>query len=62
MQKLRFLKSEVIAYLEELLLDQAATDEQEELYVEYKWTGKLKKNYTYKVTLKEMKKIYEGNF
>lgn len=62
MQKVRFLKSEVIAYLEELLLDQAATDEQEELYVEYTYTGKLVKNYVYKKTVLQMKSIYEGKF
>jgi hypothetical protein len=60
MKKNTFRKSEVIAYIEELILDQAATDEQEELYVDYKWSGKLKKNYTYKKTLVEMKRIYIG--
>jgi hypothetical protein len=37
------------------MMDNTATYEQEQLYVEYKWNGKLKKNYTYKLTLKEMK-------
>lgn len=62
MQKVRFLKSEVISYIEELINDGAASEEQEELYVNYKWTGKLEMNYTYKVTLKEMKRIYESGF
>lgn len=62
MEKLHFKKEEVIAYLEDLLLMNTATYEQEQLYVDYKWDGKLKKNYAYKLTLKEMKNIWENGF
>jgi hypothetical protein len=62
MEKLHFKTSEVISFIEDLINDGAATDEQEELYVDYKWEGKLKKNYTYKVTLKQMKRIINNGF
>jgi hypothetical protein len=55
MTKLNFSLEEVVSFLEMKMMDNTATYEQEQLYVEYKWNGKLKKNYTYKLTLKEMK-------
>ncbi|PLR99631.1 hypothetical protein [Bacillus sp. T33-2] len=61
MEKNKFRKSEVIAFLEGQILSGAATDEQEELYIDYKWNGVLKRNnYTYKKLIKEMKRHYEG--
>jgi hypothetical protein len=55
MTKLNYSLEEVVSFLEMKMMDNTATYEQEQLYVEYKWNGKLKKNYTYKLTLKEMK-------
>jgi hypothetical protein len=62
MEKLHFSLEEVISFLEMKMIDNTATYEQEQLYVDYKWDGKLKKNYTYKLTLRQMKKIYENGF
>jgi hypothetical protein len=55
MTKLNYSLEEVVSFLEMKMMDNTATYEQEQLYVEYKWNSKLKKNYTYKLTLKEMK-------
>lgn len=55
MTKLNFSTEEVASFLEMKLLDNTATYEQEQLYVEYKWNGKLERNYTLKKTIKEMK-------
>jgi hypothetical protein len=55
MTKLNYSLEEVVSFLEMKMMDNTATYEQEQLYVEYKWNGKFKKNYTYKLTLKEMK-------
>jgi hypothetical protein len=55
MEKLHFTLEEVVSFIEMKLLDDTATYEQEQLYVDYQWSGKLKRNYTLKKTLKEMK-------
>jgi hypothetical protein len=55
MTKLNYSLEEVVSFLEMKMMENTTTYEQEQLYVEYKWNGKLKKNYTYKLTLKEMK-------
>lgn len=60
MEKMRFLKSEVISYLEEKILMNEATVEEIEMYEDIRWSNKLKKNYTYKKLIKEMKRIYDG--
>jgi hypothetical protein len=60
MTKLRFSKSEVISFLEDLIKSGAANEEQEELYINYTWNGVLVKNYTYKKVLRLMKKEYNG--
>lgn len=62
MERNIFLKSEVIAYLEDKLLMDTATQEESELYADYKWTGKLKKGYTYKKVIAQMTKIHECGF
>jgi hypothetical protein len=60
MTKLRFSKSEVISFLEDLIKDGAANEEQEELYINYTWNSVLVKNNTYKQVLRMMKREYEG--
>lgn len=63
MEKLKFRKSEVIAYLEDLVSENAATDEQEELYEEFQWSGKLNKNnYTFKLTVSQMRKLWNEKY
>ncbi|MEH7116017.1 hypothetical protein V7128_01160 [Neobacillus vireti] len=56
MTKLNFSSEEVASFLEMKLLDNTATYEQEQLYVDYKWNGKFERNYTLRKTLNEMKK------
>jgi hypothetical protein len=60
MGKLRFSKSEVQAFVEELILDQIATEDEQKWYEELIWNNKFIKNYTYKLVLKKMKNAYEG--
>jgi hypothetical protein len=59
MEKLHFRKSEVIAYLEEKILSNMATEDELEMYQDYKWNKKLNKNnYTYKKLIREMREWY----
>lgn len=61
MNKVKFKKEEVLSFLEELILDNLATEEELELYQDFKWSGKLNKNnYTYKLVVRKLKKEYEG--
>jgi hypothetical protein len=60
MTKLRFSKSEVQAFVETLILDQIATEDEQIWYEEFIWTNKFNKNYTYRLVLKKMKNAYEG--
>ena len=60
MEKMRFSKSEVQAFVEELILDQVATEEELNWYEEIKWNNNFKKNYTYKKVLYKMVKEYRG--
>lgn len=61
MSKIYFSKMEVLAYLEDKILMNMATEDELELYESFVWDGKLKRNnYTYKRLIAEMKKVYEG--
>jgi hypothetical protein len=63
MNKVQFRKSEVVAYLEDLILQDIATQDEEDLYVNYKWSGKLDKtNYTYKEVLIDMKRLWNEKY
>lgn len=63
MEKLTFRKDEVIAFVEDLIQSNAATDEQEEMYEEYQWTNKLNKNnYTYKLTISQMRNLWNDKY
>lgn len=62
MQKLNFKKSEVLSYIESKIIDDIATEEEMELYQDFKWDGTFKMNYTYKKVLKEMKGIQENGY
>lgn len=60
MKKASLRKSEVIAYLEEKILNNEATEEESVLYEDYKWTKELEKNNTYVRLVKEMFAEYRG--
>lgn len=63
MKKIRWLKSEVISFLEEKIKDETVDEDEMEMYEDYKWNGNLDKNKyinTYKNLLREMKKYYDG--
>jgi hypothetical protein len=60
MTKLRFSKSEVQAFVEELILDQIATEDEQNWYEEFIWTNKFNKNYTYKLIVKKMAREFRG--
>lgn len=61
MKEVQWLTSEVISFLEEKLINNEATYEEEQLYIKYKWTGKINKaSHTYKMLVQEMNEIYEG--
>jgi hypothetical protein len=62
MEKIRFSKSEVIAYLEEKILMNEATEDESALYEHYIWNRKLTKGYTYKKLIREMRDIQENGF
>lgn len=62
MERNTFRLSEVISFLEMKLLENTATYDEEQLYVDYNWDGRLKKGYTYKKLINEMKEIHENGF
>jgi hypothetical protein len=60
MEKIRFSKSEVLSFVEDLILCQMATQEELEWYEEVKWNKVFKINYTYKLIVKKMVREYNG--
>lgn len=57
--KTNWRKSEVIAYLEEVIIDDIAEDYESEVYEDYKWYGKLNKNtYALKKVIRNMNRKY----
>jgi hypothetical protein len=59
--KNKWRKSEVISFLEYKLQENLASEDEIEMYENYKWFGKLNKNnYTYRSLLKEMNDEYRG--
>jgi hypothetical protein len=59
MEKVKFSKLEVLAFVEELILDQMANEDELEWYEEVKWNNNFKTNYTYKEIIKKMRNEYE---
>jgi hypothetical protein len=49
----------VLAFVEELSLDQMANEDELEWYEEVKWNNNFKTNYTYKEIIKKMRNEYE---
>lgn len=63
MNQLNFIEEEVIAYLEDKILMNMATEDEEVFYQDYKWDDSLNKNnYTYKKLVKQMRRLYEIKF
>jgi len=62
-EKLMWRVSEVIAFIEERIIDDIASEEEEIMYQDYKWSGKINKNtYEWKCVLRNMNKEYNGGF
>lgn len=61
MNNILFRVSEVVSFIEDKLLCDMASQAEMDLYSEYKWSGKLKANNTYKQVLKQMHKEYRGS-
>jgi hypothetical protein len=60
MEKLRFRKSEVIAYVEDLIHSNMATEDELNWYENFIWNNKFNKNYTYKLVISKMRQEYNG--
>jgi hypothetical protein len=61
LEQVGWRRSDVLSYLETKILENIASDKEVELYEEYRWTGKLKINNTYKNLVKELNKEYKGS-
>ncbi|PAD70705.1 hypothetical protein CHH83_02555 [Bacillus sp. 7586-K] len=61
MTKRRFSKSDLIAFLEDKIEMNTATQEEMDFYITYKWDNVLEINYTYKSLIKQMKEEYMGS-
>jgi hypothetical protein len=62
MEKVKFHKEEVISFLETKIELNEANQDELELYEDYQWSGRLEKNYTYKMLVKEMRKLFNSKF
>jgi hypothetical protein len=62
MKKNLLPKSEVLAFVEDLISMQMASEEVLTWYEEYQWNGKLNKNNTYKKLIKKYKKLHNEVF
>lgn len=63
MEKLSFSSEEVVAYLEDVISMNMATEDEMKLYEDYLYTGKMKKlNHTYKTVIMKMRDEYENAF
>jgi hypothetical protein len=60
LKKVSFREEDILGYLEELIIDDLATQEEENLYQDYHWGGILKKNRTYNKVVRNMEKEYMG--
>lgn len=64
MSKNIFRKEEVIAFIEDRIQHEAATEEELELYEDYRWFGNkvFKNNYTYIKVLNIMKQLWNQEY
>jgi hypothetical protein len=60
MDKLKFSECEVLSYLEDKILDNIATEDEQNLYQNFLLQGQLKKfNHTYKQLVLQMRELFE---
>jgi hypothetical protein len=62
MKKNLLPKSEVLAFVEDLISMQMASEEVLTWYEEYQWTNKIGKNDTYRKIIKKYKKLHNEVF
>jgi hypothetical protein len=63
MDKVKFHKEEAISFLETKIELNEANQDELELYEDYQWSGKLDKtNYTYKLLIKQMRRLHEVKY
>jgi hypothetical protein len=62
MERNIYRKDEVISFLEEKVLMDIATQEELNLYEIYIWSGKLVKGYTYKLLVRQMRRLYDEKY
>lgn len=60
MKNKQWRKSEVLAYIEELILRDEANDDEIRLYEDWVWNSNINELNTYNKVLKKMKRQYEG--
>ena len=63
MTKLSFRTSEIIAFIEESIIDGTATDSMEIIYQDYKWFNKIdRKSNEWKSVIRKIKKLHNEEF
>jgi hypothetical protein len=62
MKKNLLPKDEVLAFVEDLISAQMASEEVLTWYEDYQWSGKLSKNDTYRKLIKKYKRLYNETF
>ncbi|MBL4951006.1 hypothetical protein JK635_01970 [Neobacillus sp. YIM B02564] len=60
MNKKKFSMEEVASFLEYVIISDTATEEEQILYEDYKWNGKLRNNHIYKSVLHKMRNEWFG--
>lgn len=63
MEKLHWTVEEVVAFLEDLINSEEASDMEIEMYQDYIWNqkfNKIKYFNTYKLVLRKMRRVYDG--
>jgi len=61
--KLSFRTSEIIAFIEESIIDGTATDSMEIIYQDYKWFNKIdRKSNEWKSVIRKIKKLHNEEF
>jgi hypothetical protein len=62
MERNSIRKSEVLSFLEWKIINNVATNEEEQLYIDFKWNGEIEKNDTYKQIIKQYKELHNEKF
>ncbi|KON87357.1 hypothetical protein AF332_11325 [Sporosarcina globispora] len=64
MEKLHWTVEEVVAFLEDMISSEEASDMEIEMYQDYIWNqkfNKIKYFNTYKLALRKMRRVYDGS-